>query len=265
MSDVDIAREGPVLTIEFSRPDKSNPMTADAVERILEAMTGKESSDLALMVFRGQGRNFCSGFDLTGLEAATDADLLFRILRVETLLQAVFHAPFVTLALAHGNVVGAGADLFCACALRIATPETTFRMPGLKFGVALGTLAAVRHNTWIDSATMAFALFGIAMPNFWFGLVLISIFSLALGWLPLPGPAGEGTQQSHGGLRDMMARPPIRAVVVIGAAAPVSVVSSSELPPQADSEIAKTVAAARAVNFVARIGSFLTMSGPFIP
>ena len=151
MSDVDIAREGPVLTIEFSRPDKSNPMTADAVERILEAMTGKESSDLALMVFRGQGRNFCSGFDLTGLEAATDADLLFRILRVETLLQAVFHAPFLTLALAHGNVVGAGADLFCACALRIATPETTFRMPGLKFGVALGT-RRLRHRVGTDAA-----------------------------------------------------------------------------------------------------------------
>jgi ABC-type dipeptide/oligopeptide/nickel transport system permease component len=57
-------------------------------------------------------------------------------------------------------------------------------------GVALGTLAAVRHNTWIDSATMAFALFGVAMPNFWFGLVLISIFALALGWLPATGVGG---------------------------------------------------------------------------
>ena len=57
-------------------------------------------------------------------------------------------------------------------------------------GLALGTLAAVRHNTWIDSATMALALFGIAMPNFWFGLVLISIFSLTLGWLPATGSGG---------------------------------------------------------------------------
>lgn len=57
-------------------------------------------------------------------------------------------------------------------------------------GLALGTLAAVRHNTWIDSATMALALFGIAMPNFWFGLVLITIFSLMLGWLPATGAGG---------------------------------------------------------------------------
>lgn len=57
-------------------------------------------------------------------------------------------------------------------------------------GLVLGTLAAVRHNTWIDSATMALALFGIAMPNFWFGLVLITIFSLTLGWLPATGAGG---------------------------------------------------------------------------
>ncbi|MDQ3654018.1 MAG: ABC transporter permease, partial [Chloroflexota bacterium] len=57
-------------------------------------------------------------------------------------------------------------------------------------GVALGTLAAVRQKTWIDSASMAFALFGVAMPNFWFGLVLITIFSLYLGWLPATGVGG---------------------------------------------------------------------------
>jgi ABC-type dipeptide/oligopeptide/nickel transport system permease component len=57
-------------------------------------------------------------------------------------------------------------------------------------GVALGTIAAMRQNTWVDSATMAFALFGVAMPNFWFGLVLISIFSLSLRWLPATGFGG---------------------------------------------------------------------------
>jgi peptide/nickel transport system permease protein len=72
----------------------------------------------------------------------------------------------------------------------------TFRLAVLSLGiscalgVALGTLAAVRQNSWIDSASMAFALFGVAMPNFWFGLVLISIFSLYLGWLPATGFGG---------------------------------------------------------------------------
>jgi enoyl-CoA hydratase/carnithine racemase len=59
--------------------------------------------------------------------------------RIEEFLQRVAYAPFLTLAFAHGRVMGAGADFFCACGDRIAAPGTTFRMPGWRFGIALGT------------------------------------------------------------------------------------------------------------------------------
>jgi enoyl-CoA hydratase/carnithine racemase len=42
-------------------------------------------------------------------------------------------------AMTHGGAFGAGADLVCACEQRIATPGSRFRMPGLRFGLALGT------------------------------------------------------------------------------------------------------------------------------
>jgi peptide/nickel transport system permease protein len=57
-------------------------------------------------------------------------------------------------------------------------------------GVALGVLAAVRHDTWIDRAAMLVALGGVSMPSFWLGLVLIFVFSLQLGWLPATGQGG---------------------------------------------------------------------------
>ncbi|MGB7337859.1 MAG: ABC transporter permease [Phototrophicaceae bacterium] len=54
-------------------------------------------------------------------------------------------------------------------------------------GVGLGVLAAVKHNTVIDSAAMIIALTGISMPVYWSSLLLIMIFSVQLRWLPTVG------------------------------------------------------------------------------
>ena len=65
--------------------------------------------------------------------------MTLRFVRIETLLQTLYHLPFPSLALAKGRAMGAGADIFCACSRRIAAPGTRFRMPGLAFGIVLGT------------------------------------------------------------------------------------------------------------------------------
>ena len=57
----------------------------------------------------------------------------------------------------------------------------------LFFGIACGVLAALRSNTWVDQAAMVFALIGVSLPNFWLGLMLITLFSVHLGWLPTGG------------------------------------------------------------------------------
>jgi peptide/nickel transport system permease protein len=56
--------------------------------------------------------------------------------------------------------------------------------------IPLGIYTAIHQNTWKDTAGMVFALFGVSMPNFWLGLMLIILFSLRLGWLPSGGKAG---------------------------------------------------------------------------
>lgn len=57
-------------------------------------------------------------------------------------------------------------------------------------GVALGILAAVRHNTWLDSLAMVIALFGVSMPVFWSSLLLIFFFAVKLQWFPAIGQGG---------------------------------------------------------------------------
>lgn len=53
--------------------------------------------------------------------------------------------------------------------------------------VPLGVLAAVRPNTWIDRMSMSIAVFGQAIPVFWFGLILIFVFGVLLRWTPISG------------------------------------------------------------------------------
>ena len=56
--------------------------------------------------------------------------------------------------------------------------------------IPLGIWTALNQNTWKDTMGTIFALFGVSMPNFWLGLMLIIIFSVTLGWLPTGGSNG---------------------------------------------------------------------------
>ncbi len=57
----------------------------------------------------------------------------------------------------------------------------------LLISIPMGILAAVRENTNFDRAAQMVALIGQAMPSFWLGLLLMIIFGLTLGWLPISG------------------------------------------------------------------------------
>ena len=69
-------------------------------------------------------------------------------------------------------------------------------------GIALGVLAAVFHRSWIDAVSMTVALFGVSVPNFWFGLVAILVFAVGLGWFP-PGGYVSPAESFTGWLSSM--------------------------------------------------------------
>ena len=96
-----------ILSLTLNRPVSANALSPELVEFLIETI--QRARGVRLCVIRGEGRHFCAGFDLSDLDSLGDGDLLWRFLRIETLLQTVYHAPFVTLALAQGQVDPAGA------------------------------------------------------------------------------------------------------------------------------------------------------------
>jgi ABC-type dipeptide/oligopeptide/nickel transport system permease component len=58
---------------------------------------------------------------------------------------------------------------------------------GLVLGGALGVVAGIFPNGWIDAGCMMLALSGLSLPSFWIGMILIQVFATQLGWLPVLG------------------------------------------------------------------------------
>lgn len=73
-----------------------------------------------------------------------------------------------------------------------ATLELTVAALLLAISVALplGVIAALRKNSGWDRSAMAFAMLGVSVPSFWMGPVLILVFAVWLGWLPVSGRDG---------------------------------------------------------------------------
>ena len=57
----------------------------------------------------------------------------------------------------------------------------------LVVSVPIGIISAVYRGSALDMGSMLAALFGLSMPHFWLGIMLILIFSVELGWLPTSG------------------------------------------------------------------------------
>ncbi len=55
------------------------------------------------------------------------------------------------------------------------------------FGIGFGIICALRRGTWLDTVLTFLANIGITMPSFWAAILLIYLFGLKLGWVPIGG------------------------------------------------------------------------------
>jgi len=89
-----------------------------------------------------------------------------------------------------GNSLSTGEPVWEEILVRFpATLQLTLAalVVSLLIALPLGILAAVKYNTPVDYLATAIALLGVSMPAFWLGLLLMFLFGLSLGWLPVCG------------------------------------------------------------------------------
>lgn len=134
-----IDRHGDIARLTLNRPQRGNALSAELVQALHDAVLACRRDGTRLLVIEGAGKHFCTGFDLGDLDGETDDTLLARFVRVELMLQAVYTAPFTTVARVHGRATGAGADLAAACEQCWIADDSRFAFPGAAFGLVLGT------------------------------------------------------------------------------------------------------------------------------
>jgi enoyl-CoA hydratase len=162
-----------------------NGLSGELVDALLQNVDAAHAAGAQVLVFQGAGKNFSAGFDLSNLEEQSEGDLLLRFVRVEQLLHKVASSPCLTVGMAHGRNFGAGVDLFGVCKWRCSTQDASFRMPGLKFGLILGTrrfaaivgreagraiLEAARSFSALEAQRLGFATH-LADPDEWENLI----------------------------------------------------------------------------------------------
>mgnify|MGYP000998536877 CR=1 FL=1 len=123
----------------LNRPEKMNSLSPELVQAISDGLSEAHQKNIPLLIFKGNGKNFCAGFDFSDLETVSEGDILQRVIQIELMLDQLANSTAMTIALCHGRNFGAGVDIIASCKHRVVTEESTFRFPGIKFGLILGT------------------------------------------------------------------------------------------------------------------------------
>jgi methylglutaconyl-CoA hydratase len=137
--------DGAVRTITLNRPERRNAMTPEMQEELIAAMDEAAMSACRVIVFRGAGDAFCSGLDLTQLQAMngkTAAEHQVDAERIGRLFRTLYELPKPTIAAVHGAAIAGGTGLATLCDFTLATPAAKFGFTEVRIGFVPALVSA---------------------------------------------------------------------------------------------------------------------------
>ncbi len=144
--------EGPVRLITLSATERKNALSFDDLGDLKFAVSKTSRTDATrILVLTGEGDHFCAGFDLNEMRAAVvrpTAQRFARDLQTEgsEIMQSLADPGVISVAVLNGPALGGGAELACACDLRVASPTTYFEFRHASLGLtpAWGTVERLK-------------------------------------------------------------------------------------------------------------------------
>ncbi len=140
-----VADNGLVRTITLNRPERRNAMTPEMQTELIAAMGDAVASGCRVLVFAGAGQAFCSGLDLSALQAMQDmtaTEHCAEAERLDRLFLTLFELPIPTIAAVHGAAVAGGTGLAMICDFTLATPTAKFGFTEARIGFVGALLSA---------------------------------------------------------------------------------------------------------------------------
>ncbi len=122
--------------VTLNRPDVLNAFDVAMRDDLFEVVAAvRDDDEIRALVFRGAGRAFCAGADLTEFGTTPSPTAARRIRFARDLWERLAALPIPKVASMHGYVIGSGLELALLCDLRVAAEGTTFRLPEAQLGM----------------------------------------------------------------------------------------------------------------------------------
>lgn len=141
---LDVSAEG-VAVVTLNRPEKRNAFDELVIANLTEHFETLKGADHVRVVFvRGAGESFCAGADIDWMRRQGERsreDNEADALDLAHMLKSLYDLPQLTVALAHGAVMGGGAGLVAACDVAVATSNAQFRFSEVRLGLTPATIS----------------------------------------------------------------------------------------------------------------------------
>lgn len=134
---IDLTIADDVAEITLNAPQKLNALDAAAVDELSEAYARAADAGVRALVLRGEGRAFCAGRDISGVDPREDDVLGYLEGRIQPLMERMAAFPAPTFAVAHGACLGVGLGLLIASDVVYVAESAKIGSPFANLGATL--------------------------------------------------------------------------------------------------------------------------------